>query len=88
MYCEGMPTDTRTATITTQEKEIAMDARPKSPWMSREDVAAYLAVTDQTVDRYSRDGKLPRYKLAGYTVRYRREDVEALITPYVADDEE
>lgn len=64
-----------------------MDARPKSPWMSKQEAAAYLGVSDWSVDRYSRDGRLPRYQLAGGQARFLRTDVEALITPVEPEDD-
>ena len=79
VYCGDMPTDTRTSVI--QPEECIVETT-RSPWVSRAEAAAYLGVGTPALDRYVREGKLARYKVAGtQTVRFRRSDVEAMITP-------
>lgn len=54
----------------------------ESPWLTRTETAQHLRVSPPTVDRWVREGRLTRYKLAGQqSVRFLRADVEALVTP-------
>ncbi len=46
--------------------------------MTAAEVAARLNVSRQTIWRWGTDGTLPRVTIAG-TVRFRKEDVEALV---------
>lgn len=53
-----------------------------SPWMTRQEVAAYLRVSPKTVDRYVREGKLTKHQVGDLSSpRLRRTEVEALVTP-------
>jgi excisionase family DNA binding protein len=75
LYGEDMTTETSTA------KEHTVETL-KSPWMSKAEATAYLGVSDWSIDRYVKSGQLTRYKLGGtQTVRFRREDIEALLVP-------
>ena len=48
--------------------------------MTRAEAAELLRVGVRVIDAYAREGKLPRYQLAGSrTPRYRIEDVRQLI---------
>lgn len=49
-----------------------------SPWLTREETAAYLRVGPRTVDRLARDGLLTRFHLRR-SPRYRRAEVAALV---------
>ena len=51
-----------------------------SPILTRREIAEYFRVTERHVDRLRHDGKLPAFRL-GSRVRFRREDVEALLIP-------
>lgn len=42
-------------------------------------VAAMLSVTSTTVYRWARAGRLPHFRTPGNQMRFRREDVEALM---------
>lgn len=44
-------------------------------------VAALLGVTDVTIRRWTTDGKLRHIRLPSGAARYRRSDVEAILTP-------
>jgi len=51
-------------------------------WLSREEAAKVLDVHMRTIDRLVRDGRLPRYRIAGTrSPRFRIEDVRALVVP-------
>lgn len=66
----------------TVTQEYAATVVDSEKWMTRADVATFLRVTTQTVDRHAREGRLPRYKIAGSrTPRFRIEDVRALLAP-------
>jgi excisionase family DNA binding protein len=39
------------------------------------EIAEFYRVTEQTIHRYRRDGKLPYIRLPGRGYRYKREDV-------------
>lgn len=49
------------------------------PLLTAEDVAKRLNVHTETVRRWTRDGKLPAVRLPNRAVRFRSEDVEALL---------
>lgn len=49
-------------------------------WTSRK-VADYLGVHIKTVQGWVRDGRIPAMRLANQYLRFRRSDVEALLTP-------
>lgn len=51
-----------------------------TPLLNVGQVAEFLNVTVYTVRRYTRNGKLKSCRLPGGGHRYRREDVEALMT--------
>lgn len=54
-------------------------------WLTREEAAERLRVNPRTLDRYARDNKLTKHKVAGtQSVRYRADEVDALVQP--ADD--
>lgn len=62
-----------------------------SPWLTREEAAAYLKVNERTLDRYRQDGHVQAHKLAGtQSIRYRRDDLDAMLKPVpaVADTSE
>jgi len=48
--------------------------------LTRKDVAELFQVSTLTVIRLENDGKLPAIRLGAGSVRYRKSDVEALIT--------
>ena len=55
--------------------------------LSPDEAAAFLGVHTQTVRGYIRSGKLPAHRLAGErALRIRREDVLALLEPFVPDE--
>jgi predicted site-specific integrase-resolvase len=53
---------------------------PGSKLLARREVAARLSVCSQTIKRYSKRGLLPVVIINSRVVRYRPEDVEALIS--------
>jgi excisionase family DNA binding protein len=57
-----------------------MDIPPDVDWLTRKQVAEKFQVTILTVKRWGNEGRITTYKV-GRTVRYRREDVEALFQP-------
>ncbi len=66
-----------------------MDTTKNEPvWLTRAEAAERLRLHPQSVDRYVRGGKLPKYKLDGSkTVRFRAADVDALVIPCGADED-
>ena len=52
-----------------------------APDMSVKDVAAYLGVTKRTVYTMTTDGRLKAYKLGDHIIRFRRNEVDAALTP-------
>ncbi len=53
-----------------------------SPWLTREEAAAYARVTAGTVDRWARDGKITKYRVTGTrSVRFLRTEIDACMTP-------
>jgi len=64
----------------------------QSPWMTIQEAAKFLRVSDHTVHEYHRtrkpDGErmLKKYRVANFqTVRVKRADVEALVQPFEDD---
>jgi len=50
--------------------------------LTRRDVLTELQICDRTLDKIIERGELPAYKIPpGRLVRFRRADVEALLTP-------
>lgn len=54
--------------------------QPK-PLMSPAEVADYLGVTDRTIRNLLSAGHLRAYKVGNKTVRFRRDEVDAAMTP-------
>lgn len=53
-----------------------------STWMTKAEAAAHLRVNRHTIDRYVREGLLPKFYLAGVkTPRFKRSDLDALARP-------
>lgn len=58
------------------------DASIERRWLSQQEVADYLGVTDRTVRNYIARGVLPAKRLRGSRlVRIDREDVDRMLTP-------
>jgi excisionase family DNA binding protein len=54
-------------------------------WLTLEEAAAYLKVSKPSIYRYTSEGKLPFYKLAGSGARrFKRSDLDALLEPGLA----
>jgi excisionase family DNA binding protein len=61
-----------------------------SPWLTREEAAAYLKINERTLDRYRSAGQIQAHKLAGtQSIRYRQDELDGMLKPVpaVADDE-
>jgi excisionase family DNA binding protein len=52
-----------------------------SPYLTRTDAAAYLGVATKTVDRLVSRGDLTAYRLSARLIRFRRDDLDALLVP-------
>lgn len=53
-----------------------------SPWLTREEAAEYARVSVGTIDRWARDGKLPRHRVEGTrSVRFHTDDLDKLMIP-------
>jgi len=61
--------------------ELRSDIRGMaSPWMTRNEAAAFLKVDPSTINKLVGRGKLQKYELSDTgTPRFNREDIEALI---------
>jgi excisionase family DNA binding protein len=59
---------------------------PARPLLSTAEVAAMLGVTKVTVRRYVAAGKLPVIRLSTHAVKFRPDDVEALMVPAGAEN--
>jgi excisionase family DNA binding protein len=53
------------------------EGRPRM--LTREDTAAYLAVSKRTLDRLVQAGDIPAYRIGGHR-RFRMEDLDSFIT--------
>lgn len=52
---------------------------PSEPLLTAEEVAPLFRVTPATIYRWATDGVIPKVKVGG-TVRFRRSDIEAVLT--------
>lgn len=66
------------STSTHRESRIPTGSSPSRPMLTRDDTAAYLAVSTRTVDRLVRAGALPTYRISGHR-RFRIEDIDSFI---------
>lgn len=58
-----------------------------SEFLTRKQVATWLNVCPMTILRLTKRGKLPVIKLGKHCIRYRREDVQALINNHMNDQQ-
>lgn len=59
-------------------------------WFSVQDAAKYLGVSRPTIYRWSKEGKLPIYKIADGVARVSKEDIDKLLAdakPLYGDEE-
>ena len=54
------------------------DTAATRPMLTRDDTAAYLAVSKRTLDRLVQAGEIPTYRISGHR-RFRIEDIERFI---------
>jgi excisionase family DNA binding protein len=59
----------------------------RAPDMSVKDVAQYFGVTTRTVYTMMADGRLKGYKIGYRIIRFRRDEVDAAMTPVAAATE-
>jgi excisionase family DNA binding protein len=54
-------------------------------YLRRAEAAEYMSVTPATIDRWVKEGRLTRYRLAGHAKvsRYDKADLDALVKPVV-----
>ena len=57
---------------------MRMDDQDTQVWMTKEEAAAHLRVSQRTLDRRVAAGELPSYQLGPQAVRFRRADLDAL----------
>lgn len=56
--------------------------REPSPWMTIQEAAEFLRVTEHTIHAWARAGKITKYRVAGFnTVRVKRADIQKLVEP-------
>jgi|LSQX01.1.fsa_nt_gb excisionase family DNA binding protein len=55
-------------------------------WMTPKQAADYLQVSEATVYRWTREGRLPAYRIGG-SRRYKREDLDDLAEPIAPEEE-
>lgn len=53
-------------------------------WLTKREAAAWTRCDERTINRYIAAGKLPAYRLGNRSIRIKREDLEALLTPVPA----
>lgn len=58
-------------------------------YLTRQEAAEYLRISVASLDRYVRQGKLPRHRLAGTrTARFIKEELDALVEPDAPTEQE
>lgn len=50
-------------------------------WISGTEAQDRLGITDKTLRRYVAAGKLPAYRMGGRLLRFKAEDLDALMEP-------
>jgi excisionase family DNA binding protein len=58
---------------------------PESPWLTRQEAAAYLRVCPETLDTMVKAGCLRAHRAGSRILRFRREDLDQALTPTTAD---
>jgi excisionase family DNA binding protein len=48
-------------------------------WLTQDEAANYLGVTDRTLRRYVASGELPAYRLGSRLLRFKQADLDALL---------
>jgi excisionase family DNA binding protein len=75
--------ESEAVTIRQSAPSASQDASPREPYLSPKDVATMLGVTERTLRRWARDGRLVPRRLGptvGSTLRYDPRDVDAFLT--------
>ena len=67
-----------TASANTRRQQRGENALQASPMLTREDTAAYLAVSKRTLDRLVQAGEIPAYRIGGHR-RFRIEDIDSFV---------
>jgi excisionase family DNA binding protein len=67
-----------TTSVDNREHAPNGDAAAARPMLTRDDTAAYLAVSKRTLDRLVQAGEIPTYRISGHR-RFRIEDIERFI---------
>jgi excisionase family DNA binding protein len=67
-----------TASANTRSQQPGDDGRHVAPMLTRDDTAAYLAVSKRTLDRLVRAGEIPAYRIGGHR-RFRIEDIDSFV---------
>ncbi len=67
-----------TASANTRRQQRGENGLLASPMLTREDTAAYLAVSKRTLDRLVQAGEIPAYRIGGHR-RFRIEDIESFV---------
>lgn len=65
----------------------AQSVHTSEEWITRSEAASLLRVAPRTFDRWRLEGKITRYVTPGRHPRYRRDDVLALLSSTVVEDE-
>lgn len=53
-------------------------------WITAADARDRLNITDKTLRRYVATGKIPAYRMGGRLLRFKPEDIDALMEPVPA----
>ena len=51
------------------------------PWLTSDEAAARLKITRRTLDRWRADGLVTAYRMGPRSVRFRCDELDALLTP-------
>ena len=68
-----------------------MNLLPQSDWLTASEAAAYIKVKPRTLLQWVRQGKAVGYQLSGvarHVWRFRKSDLDAMLTPSSADSAE
>jgi len=69
-----------------KEKPTAVEMNQGKDWYSIREACDYLDVSEQTIFRWMKDGKLTYFKV-GDSTRFRKEDLDLMITKFTGEKE-
>ncbi len=67
-----------TTSLERRVRPMRRDMSASAPMLTRDETAAYLAVSKRTLDRLIQAGDIPAYRIGGHR-RFRIEDIDSFV---------